>query len=84
MKRKIRSKGFAACGIRFNKCYRELGQALKRLDGTKDGGKLFHPVITGIHLLENNGLNGSEVSAVLATQENNCDHDRVMTGLEEQ
>ena len=73
MKRKIGSEGFAADGIRFNKCYREMGQALKRLDKTLDTGKLFHPVIRGILLLENSGLNGSEVSTVLATQENSYD-----------
>ena len=38
--------------------------------------KLFNGVIRGILLLENSGLNGSEVSAVL-------DHDRVMNGLAE-
>ena len=42
-RRKAGSEGFAACGIRLNKCYRELGQALKRLDTTLDAGKLFHP-----------------------------------------
>ena len=81
MRRKIGSEAFAACGIRFGKCFRELGQALKRLDHTLDAGKLFHPVMRGILLLANSGLNGSEVSAVLATQENSNDYDRAMSGL---
>ena len=80
MRRKAGSESFAAYGIRFNKCYRELGQLLKRLDITLDAGKLFHPVIRGILLLENNGLNGSEVSAVLATQENSYGYEAVMSG----
>ena len=78
MRRKAASEGFAGYEIRFNMYYRELGQALKRLDITQDAGKLFHPVIRGILLLENSGLNGSEVSAVLATQENSYEYDRVM------
>ena len=35
----------------------------------------------GIRLLENSGLNGSEVGAVLATQENSYDYVRVLGGL---
>ena len=56
----------------------------RQLDSTLDAGKLFHPVTRGILLLENSALNGSEVSAVLATQENSYEYDRVISGLEEQ
>ena len=33
---------------------------------------------------ESSGLNGSEVSAILATQENSYEYGRVMSGLEKQ
>ena len=36
----------------------------------------------GILVLESSGSNGSEVSAVLATQENSYDNARVVSGLE--
>ena len=65
-------------------CCRGLGQVLKRLDNTLDAGKLFHPVIRGLLLLGNSGFNRSEVSAVLATQENSYEYDRVIDGLEEE
>ena len=54
-----------------------------RLDNTLDASKLFHPGDHGILLLGYSGLNGSDVSAVLTTQENSYDNDRVMSGLEE-
>ena len=41
-------------------------------------------MIRRILLFDNSGLNRSEVSAVLATGENNYDYDGVMSGLEEQ
>ena len=44
----------------------------------------FHAVIMGILVLESSGSNGSEVSAVLATQENRHDDARVVSGLEGQ
>ena len=40
LRRKANSEGFAAYRIRFHKCYRELGQGLKRLDKTLDAAKL--------------------------------------------
>ena len=83
MRRKASSEGFAVYGIRLNKRYREPGQALKRLDNTLGASKLFHPVIRGILLLENSGLDASEASAVLATQENSYDYACAMSGLEE-
>ena len=43
-----------------------------------DTAKLFHPVILGILFLENNDLNGSDISAVLATQNNNYEYARVL------
>ena len=78
MRRKASSEGFAADGTPFNNRHRELGQALKRLDNTLDAGKLFHPVMREILLLESIGLNASEVSAVLATQKDSYNYDRVI------
>ena len=83
MRRKVVSVGFAACGIRVNKRYSELGKALKHLDVTLGAGKLFHAGIRAILLLENSGLNGSEASAGLATQENSHEYDRFTNGLEQ-
>ena len=78
------SEGFMACSVRCNKCYRELGQALKRLANSLDASKLFHHTISGILLVDHSGLNGSDVGAVLTAQQNSYDYDRVMNGLEEQ
>ena len=49
-----------------------------------DAGRLFHTAIRGNLLLENSGLNGSEVSAILATQVNSYEFERITSGLEEQ
>ena len=78
---KVRSR---RCADFWPRSEGELGQALKRLENSLDAGKLYHPVIRGILLLENSGLNGSEVSAILATQQSSYDYDRVKKGLEEQ
>ena len=51
---------------------------------TLDADKLFRAVIMGILVLESSGSNGSEVSAVLATQVNRHDHARVKSGQNEQ
>ena len=76
------SKGFEAYGIRFNRCYRELGQTLKRLDKHTGRRQALPPrEQRNPSALENSGLNGSEVGAVLATQENSYDYVRVLGGL---
>ena len=49
-----------------------------------DVDKLFRAVIMGILVRGSSGSNGSEVSAVLATQENRHDHARVKSGQNEQ
>ena len=55
------------------------GSGAEALDASAlDASKPCRPV-----LLENTGLNGSEVCAVLATPENSYDYDRVMSGREE-
>ena len=78
------AEGMVALGIRFQKLYGELGEAVKLVDDAVVPKKLFHPVIQGVLLLEYSGLNPSEVSAVLGPQGNKYDWDSVLTGLTEQ
>ena len=61
---------FAAYGVRLNECHREVGNALSHLDNTHDAARSCTRDQGNSSAFENNGLNGSQVSAVLAIQEN--------------
>ena len=84
MRRKFGVEDTEDTALRQLLVYKELGDALKTIDDSIEPGNLIHPVLQGLMLLHNTGLDPTEQAAVWATTGNQLNFPEVRVALRDQ